>query len=131
MDLNLDILRMARALASHSGERQTVIAENVANADTPGYKARDLTSFSEAYSDLTPADFIMKATRERHLGAPEGELRHRAFETELNGAESPNGNTVSLEDQMLRGVEVRQAHDLALGVYSKSLDILRLGLRRS
>ena len=41
------------------------------------------------------------------------------------GAETPNGNSVSLEDQMMRAAEVRQEHEMALGVYSKALDILR------
>ena len=46
------------------------------------------------------------------------------------GAETPNGNTVSLEDQMLRAAEVRQQHELATGVYAKSLEILRAAVTR-
>ena len=46
------------------------------------------------------------------------------------GAETPNGNSVSLEDQMLRAAAVRQEHDMALGVYSKALDILRTAVTK-
>ena len=46
------------------------------------------------------------------------------------GAETPNGNSVSLEDQMMRAAEVRQEHDLALGVYTKTLEILRAAVTR-
>lgn len=43
MELNLNILQMASQLAAHSSARQAVIAENIAQADTPGYRARDIT----------------------------------------------------------------------------------------
>jgi len=46
------------------------------------------------------------------------------------GAETPNGNSVSLEDQMMRAASVRQEHDLALGVYAKSLEILRTAVAK-
>ena len=46
------------------------------------------------------------------------------------GAETPNGNSVSLEDQMMRAAEVRQEHNLAVGVYGKALEILRTAVAR-
>ena len=42
MDLKLNVLQLASGLMAHASARQRVIAENVAHADTPGYKARDL-----------------------------------------------------------------------------------------
>ena len=50
MFAKLELTRMAQALASHSGARMDVIARNVANADTPGYRARDVVVFSDTYS---------------------------------------------------------------------------------
>ena len=129
MDVNLDVLRLAQALAAHAAQRQSLIASNVANADTPGYRAVDIDTFSTAYRD-GPDVAALKATRSGHLGAVEPALGFRAFEIKTIGAESPNGNSVSIEDQMTRAVEARQAHDLAMGVYSKTLDILRLTVRR-
>ena len=121
MDLNL--LSLASALAHHASARQQVISENVANADTPGYRARDIEPFG-AFLDSGPA-FEAKRTRPEHVAF--GSTLH-GFEPELSaafGAETPNGNSVSLEDQMMRGAEVQQEHGLAIGVYSKSLAILR------
>jgi flagellar basal-body rod protein FlgB len=121
MDLN--ILSLASALAHHASARQQVISENVANADTPGYRARDIAPFG-ALVEGGPA-FEAKRTRPGHMafGATTG-----GFEPEISaafGAETPNGNSVSLEDQMMRGAQVQQEHGLAIGVYSKSLAILR------
>ncbi|MFD1807778.1 hypothetical protein ACFSHQ_05285 [Gemmobacter lanyuensis] len=47
----LQIVRMAQALAGHAGARQGEIARNIANADTPGYRARDMPDFAAAYAD--------------------------------------------------------------------------------
>lgn len=125
MDLN--ILSLASALARHASVRQQVISENVANADTPGYKARDIKDFGELVDPLVsggPA-FEAKRTRPGHMAFGD---TIDGFEPELSaefGAETPNGNSVALGDQMMRGAQVQQEHGLALGVYEKSLAILR------
>jgi flagellar basal-body rod protein FlgB len=126
--MTLQILSLASALAAHASTRQQLIAENVANADTPGYRARDLPAFAETLAAAPP--FAARTTRPEHraFGAdPHGfEPRPQA----ALGAETPNGNSVSLEDQMMRAAAVRQEHDLALGVYAKSLAILRAAVAR-
>jgi flagellar basal-body rod protein FlgB len=129
MDLNLNVLRLASALATHSAARQQVIAENVAHADTPGYRARDIKSFAETVDETVPA-FHTRMTRPGHM--PFGDENHgyRAYEVTAFGAESPNGNTVSLEDQMMRATDVKQHHDMAVGVYKKSMDIFRSSIGR-
>ena len=43
----LEIFRMAHAMSVHAGARQSVVAQNIANADTPGYAARDVRPFKE------------------------------------------------------------------------------------
>jgi flagellar basal-body rod protein FlgB len=121
--MDLSILNLASALAAHAGARQEVIAENVAHADTPGYRARDLPDFASVL-DGGPA-FSAQMTRPGHIGFGADPRGFEPREAAALGAETPNGNSVSLEDQMLRAAAVRQEHDLAVGVYSKALDILR------
>jgi flagellar basal-body rod protein FlgB len=128
MDMNLSILRLASGLMAHSTARQRVIAENIAHADTPGYRARDVADFA---ATLESDDaFSARTTRPGHFtfGADPNGFDPR--EATVMGAETPNGNSVSLEDQMMRAAEVRQSHDLAMGVYRKSMDILRASLGR-
>lgn len=119
----IDILNLASALAAHASARQQVIAENVAHADTPGYRARDIADFAAIVED-GPA-FAARQTRPGHVGFGAGAGGFEPVEAAAFGAETPNGNSVSLEDQMTRAAEVRQEHELALGVYAKSLEILR------
>jgi flagellar basal-body rod protein FlgB len=121
----LDLTRMAQALAAQSGARMAVIAENVANADTPGYKAKDMPAFAEVYETEGQA---MRATRPGHLsGASSAGV---PMPDTVRGHESPNGNSVSLEAEMVKSVEARQNHDMALAIYRATSDVIRASLGR-
>ncbi|MEO0915797.1 MAG: FlgB family protein [Pseudomonadota bacterium] len=121
------LMKMAQSLARHAGARQAQVAKNIANADVPGYRARDLVEFSETYQQSkTKVD--VKATRSGHMTGSVSQARFETFD--LGGQAAPNGNTVSLEQEMVRGTDAKSSHDLALSVYKSSLDILRTSLGR-
>ena len=121
----LEITRMAQALASHAGQRMGVIAQNVAHADNPGYKARDLPDFAKVYADEHGQG--LRVTRAGHLGVGASATVQPII---LRGADAPNGNSVSLETEMVKAAEVRQEHDMALSIYRSTSDILKLALGR-
>lgn len=125
----LEIFRMAQGLGQYAAARQSAITQNVANADTPGYRARDLAPFSEVYR--APAGQAMRATRPGHVlpGDPAAHALH-PVEAARPGATSPNGNNVSLETEMMMAAEAQRDHDLALTVYRTSLNVLRTSLGR-
>jgi len=114
---------MAQAMARYAGARQAAIATNIAQADTPGYRARDLPSFAESYA---AADGAMRATRPGHSTAQ----ALAPASVDRPGTAAPNGNTVSLEGEMVKAVEARQQHDMALAILRSSSNILRLSLGR-
>ncbi len=121
----LDIQRIARDLASHSAGRMSLVAANVANADTPGFRAKDLPSFAEVFA----ADGAMRGSRPGHMGSgtsPGAE----AVDVPSAGHQSPNGNSVSLEAEMIRAASIRQDHDMALAVQRSVTAILRTALGR-
>lgn len=120
------IMAVASAAARHAEARQTLVAENIANADTPGYRARDIGDFATSFRDA-PAG-AMRATRPGHLQADAATARVGPFAD--GGAMSPSGNDVSVEDQMLRGAAVRQNHEMAVTVYATALGVLRTSLGR-
>jgi len=123
----LDIFRTSHAMARHAAKRQSVIAGNVANADTPGFRARDM----DAFADSAAADpsRTMRATRSTHLN---GRLPDALSEAHVDdGAEAaPNGNTVSLEEELMKGVAARRQHDQALAIYRSAVTMLRASLGR-
>ncbi len=122
---NLTIVKLASAMARHAAARHSVLAENVANADTPGFRSRDVEPFSAVVNDR----FSPRLTRAGHLGPREAVLGGVRLIEDPGGA--PNGNSVSLERESMRAVETQGAHALALAIYSKTADILRLGLGRN
>ena len=68
---DLNVFKTAYAMATHAGQRQAVIARNMANADTPGYHPRDLEAFQTAFEKAGhQAD--MTATRAGHLNGASG-----------------------------------------------------------
>lgn len=126
---NLAVFESAHAMAVHAGQRQAVIAQNVANADTPGYIARDLPNFTETYGLGQEPTFSQRATRFSHMNGIEANsvesiaLRDGSFA-------SPDGNSVSLETEMLRATDAKRQHDRSLAIYKSALNILRSSLGR-
>jgi flagellar basal-body rod protein FlgB len=129
MNFGLNILETARASAAHAGAAHALIARNVANADTPGYRALGLRGFAGVMEHGGTA-MEMRATRAGHVVASPAGMAAGAVEIPTHGTESPNGNNVSLEQQMAASAEVRVSHDLALGIYRTTLDVLRTTLGR-
>ena len=123
----IEMMRMARAMGHHVAQRQIVTARNIANADTPGYKAADLPAFADSYRD-GPAP-AMRTTRAGHLPPPawaDGAIRPVTVE----GPASPNGNSVSLEAEMVRAAELKRQHDMAIGIYRSALNLMRSSIGR-
>ncbi|MBN2906223.1 MAG: FlgB family protein [Rhodobacteraceae bacterium] len=124
----LEIFRMAQGLAVHASARQAVVARNVANADTPGYRAQDIADFATTYRQADDG-LTLRATRAGHISGNTPAQQAVLIATPSEG--EPNGNAVSLEDEMVKSVETKKQHDLALAVYRSSLGILRTSLGRS
>jgi flagellar basal-body rod protein FlgB len=127
---NLEIFRMAQGMATHAAARAALIAQNVANADTPGYHARDLGRFADAYR-AGEADGLRRTRAGHDFDAGATWQPPVARTADRPGTAAPNGNTVSLETEMMLAAEVKGDHDRALAIYQKSLAILRTSLGRA
>ena len=125
----LEVFQMAQAMAQYAETRQSAIAQNIAQADTPGYKAKDVAPFAETYRAQEGSE-ALRATREKHLSGNSGGFEPQIITASQTGSQSPNGNTVSLDLEMMRAAEVRIQHDTALTIYQTSLDILRTSIGR-
>lgn len=129
---NLEIFKIAHAMAVHAGQKQAVTAQNVANSDTPDYKARDVVPFASAYKDeaISAGWQSQKSTRGAHLhGTSANDLASPFIDRTAEG--SPNGNTVSIETEMRRSLDATRQHDRALAIYKSSMGILRTTLSRT
>lgn len=123
---NMKIFSMAGQVAAHAGARQAVTAQNIANADTPGYKAQAIAPFALAYKE---AGTTVRATRAGHLSA--GGIDAALTISDRTTEQSPNGNSVSLEEEMVAAVDASRDHNRALAVYRHGMTVLRTALGRS
>ena len=121
----LDIFRTAGAMAQHAGARQAVTARNIANADTPGYQAMQMPSFAEAFDKHTQ---LVLQTRPGHLLTDA--RRREALVAVANSEPSPNGNSVSIEEEMMNAVAISREHNRSLAIYRHGMTVLRTVLGR-
>ena len=129
----LELFQMAHGMAHHAGRLQTLAAQNMANSDTPGYKAQTMTPFADT---LTRAETggAQRATRSKHMNgsAAEHPIANPARIMQDTDAKSdPNGNSVAIEDEILRAVDAKRQHDRALAIYRSSLNIIRTSIGRN
>jgi flagellar basal-body rod protein FlgB len=124
------VFALSAARLAHASQRNAVISRNIAHADTPGFRAQDVAAFDfERMVAATAAQ--PKATRPGHavgaapLGRPEAEIDDVPATDE-----SPDGNTVSLEEQMVLAAETRGDFELAATLYAKHLLLLRTAIGR-
>ena len=123
---SLDIFKSSAEMARHAGARQAITAANMANADTPGYRAMQMAPFAEIHQNQTPAS--LRATRHNHVQSSPAGMAVEATQSDAEPA--PNGNSVSLEQEMINAVEIQREHSRALAIYKHSLDILRMSVGR-
>jgi len=109
--------------------RQSVLAENVANADTPGYTERDLKPFS--YGDGGPKSVAMMTVSTSspmnfHIASGGGDA---GFDSAADGTEiTPSGNSVTVEDEMMKVSSNDMDYQTATALYTRSMRLIRLAL---
>ncbi len=134
MDLGkLSLFKIVGARMGYLGERQKVLSENIANADTPHYRPSDLKPMDFQATLRGDQRIKMAVTNKIHLAgtnqapmfAPEKAAFGKSYET------SPNGNAVVLEEQMLKVAEVQSNYQLAANLYQKNMSMLRTAIGRT
>lgn len=113
--------------------RQTILAENVANADTPGFRPSDLKaySFEEHLKAADLGQVATMATDANHFSISSGSSSagfeassSRDFEV------TPSGNAVSLEDEMMKVSANQMDYQAITALYTRSLRLIRTALGR-
>ena len=111
--------------------RQGVLAQNIANADTPGYIERDLNPLTFDDTVKSVATVTVSTTSPNHIfvssddGTGNYGSSSKAFEI------TPSGNGVTLEDEMMKVSGNDMDYQAVTALYTKSMAILRTALGRS
>jgi flagellar basal-body rod protein FlgB len=132
MDLgNIPLFKAMMSRMSWLTERQQILSQNVANADTPNFKPSDLKplSFRDMLGDTT-GRLQLAATQTNHLTAPGGSEPFRPI-VDKNVVTSPSGNAVSVEDQMLKVASTANEFQLTTNLYRRQISLLKTVLGRT
>jgi flagellar basal-body rod protein FlgB len=137
---DLPIIGMMKQRMHWLSARQQVLAQNVANADTPGYTAQDLKPLDfGALVKRNSRVMAPVATQAGHIGSPAvgsglnirpGEARGGEVIKKPDFETSPTGNSVVLEDQMIKVAATQMDYQTVTGLYSKSLGLIKIALGR-
>jgi flagellar basal-body rod protein FlgB len=117
-------------------QRQRVISENVANADVPGFTPKDVRppSFAQllAHAQGGPQVATLTATEPGHLTTPKDAGAPQPFKsiTTPDSETRMDGNSVVLEEEMLKMAESRMAYEAAIGFYQHSLNMIRVAAKK-
>lgn len=130
----IPLFAMLRGKLGFLNERQRVISENVANANTPGYAPSDLKPFTinQALAAPQAASTAVTAARTNvaHLPGKTVTPSNWRQVTEGDSETTLDGNSVVLEDQMVKMTEARLDYDAAISFYQKSMGLIRLAAKR-
>jgi flagellar basal-body rod protein FlgB len=126
----IPLIALARERLGWLGQRQEVLAQNIANADTPDFQARDLKPlrFRQLVA-AAPATVRMEMTSPGHIESrrnPDGPFKVAEQRTAYEIA--PDGNAVVLEEQMAKVSETALSYSLANELYRKQLGMFRIAL---
>ena len=128
---DLPLFSMLRGRLGYLSDRQRLIAENVANADTPGFQPRDLKPFAVATATLAPGGVTPAQTSGMHIAPATGRTKSGYKPQRSPDSETTlDGNSVVLEEEMMKMAEARMEFDAAIGFYQKSMNLLRLAARK-
>ncbi len=113
------------------GERQKLLTENIANADTPGFVSRDLKKFDVAATGRVAGGRMELAVSDPAHGA--GTRGAAGFATQKNKPleTTISGNTVSLDQELMKAADTAMDYQLVTNLYRKQLGMLRSVLSRS
>ena len=132
---DIPILSILRTRLQWAQARQRVLAENVANADTPNYRARDLAppkfeapagATAGAAAPLTAVS--LARTADGHIaGIGQGDSPFRS-ERSAGYEVQPTGNAVNLEQEMMKVAANQMDYQAVAALYSRSLGLLKTAL---
>lgn len=126
---DLQVFSIATQRAQWLSARQTVIASNVANAATPGFKAQDIVPFSAVLNGVSGGLSITNSQHQNITGNTSAGVS-TATRNDPFGKTSHSGNSVSIEHEMIKGSQVAGAFSLNTNVVKAFHRMLLMSVRR-
>jgi len=129
---SIPLLDVLRARMSWLNERQGVLSQNVANADTPGYVSQDIKplDFEKVLQDATSPVSLspgLATTDPRHIALPGTSAQSGLNSDDLEDS-STKGEVVSSEEEMIKVADTQAQYQAAANLYSKAVGMMRTAI---
>jgi flagellar basal-body rod protein FlgB len=131
MDLNgIPLFSLISGRMSWLSARQSVLAENVANGDTPNYVARDIKplDFDTILAGQGVGSTRLSITNPRHFELRAGGRAPYEVQDAVGEGGTPTGNVVSVEQEMIKLSDTQIQYQTATNLYSKAVNMFRTAL---
>ena len=130
MDLkNLSVFGMAHQNMQYLQARQQVLAENIANASTPGYLARDVEKPNFNQEISATAGLKLATTNPKHIstiGPKKAKNGYKVYTPQPSSALTIDGNGVILEEQMNEASKVSSEYKRMITIYNKYKSMMQM-----
>lgn len=126
MDLSqIGLFSLATRRLSWLDRREELLSQNISNSDTPGYHDKDLRPFAATLDGhLSP---ILAQTQSGHLSGTQTSPWQQ--DSTIRPQErAADGNSVSLENQLMKVADTETSHQLVTNLYTKYVSLFRLAL---
>jgi flagellar basal-body rod protein FlgB len=129
---SLPLLDVLRARMSWLNQRQGVLAQNVANADTPGYVAQDIKplDFAKVLQNATSQSLAspgLSTTDPHHIALPSNSAPGGLNPDDLEDS-ATKGEAVSSEEEMIKVADTQAQYQAAANLYSKAVGMMRTAI---
>jgi len=128
---DIPVFAALRTRMQWAQERQRLLAENVANADTPNYRPRDLTPPKFDPPPAAPvASVSLARTSPAHIGGSIAGATRFQINNRGGYEVRPTGNAVVVEDEMMKVAANQMDYQAATTLYGRSLALMKTALGR-
>lgn len=130
---NVPLMKAISSKLNYLNQRQGVLAQNMANGDTPGYQPKDLTKvdFGAVLKNVTDTNRVtIKATQEGHIPDPSKIADAKDKKDKITYEVSPDGNGVIMEEQMVKANETMMDYNLMTSLMNKQVAMYRIAVGR-
>lgn len=130
---NLPLMRAMSAKMDYLNQRQDVLARNIANADTPGFRPKDLTKvdFGSVLKDVQDGMGVtLRSTNPMHMPGPGVVERAKGVGDKVTYEVAPDKNGVILEEQMVKATTTQMDYNLLTSLMSKQSAMYKVALGR-
>jgi flagellar basal-body rod protein FlgB len=124
----IPLFSLADRRLGYLNERQMLLAKDIANASTPGWRDQDLKGFDATLSALSAAAEPVQ-TNPLHLSGTTGGIS-QPDRMKRPAEKAPDGNAVSLQDDMVKMADNDDSHELVTNLYKSYLGMFNTALGR-